>query len=192
MMRPRDGAVFRFDPGALCLELLTTGGPGELAGFEILHAPWDWAQWLSVSRLRLPSDQVRATADDLRHAREVRGALWLLVRAAHGSPLPEADMATVNAAAAHPPMIPTLTSESTQQWQFPATGAQALSTIARDAISLLGGPFATRIRECAASDCRLVFVDTSRPGKRRWCAMERCGNRRKVRALRARRTEETP
>ncbi|NUP00309.1 MAG: CGNR zinc finger domain-containing protein, partial [Nonomuraea sp.] len=43
-----------------------------------------------------------------------------------------------------------------------------------------------RIRECAGDNCPLVFVDTSRPGARRWCAMERCGNRHKLRALRAR------
>uniref|UniRef100_UPI0028119726 CGNR zinc finger domain-containing protein n=1 Tax=Streptomyces sp. TaxID=1931 RepID=UPI0028119726 len=31
-----------------------------------------------------------------------------------------------------------------------------------------------------------------RPGRRRWCSMERCGNRHKVRAYRSRtRTEET-
>ncbi|MEE3918700.1 CGNR zinc finger domain-containing protein [Micromonospora sp. BRA006-A] len=30
-------------------------------------------------------------------------------------------------------------------------------------------------------------MDTSRPGQRRWCAMERCGNRQKARALRSRR-----
>ncbi|MEE1805114.1 CGNR zinc finger domain-containing protein, partial [Streptomyces sp. BE133] len=31
--------------------------------------------------------------------------------------------------------------------------------------------------------------DTSRPGRRRWCAMERCGNLHKVRAHRARHTK---
>jgi predicted RNA-binding Zn ribbon-like protein len=65
-----------------------------------------------------------------------------------------------------------------------------VSTIARDAVELFTGRFADRIRECGAHDCYLIFVDTSRPGRRRWCAMERCGNRHKVRALRARRDTE--
>ncbi|MBB2948223.1 hypothetical protein FB565_008006 [Actinoplanes lutulentus] len=43
--------------------------------------------------------------------------------------------------------------------------------------------------ECSGDTCPLVFVDSSRPGARRWCAMERCGNRHKLRALRARRNE---
>jgi predicted RNA-binding Zn ribbon-like protein len=60
----------------------------------------------------------------------------------------------------------------------------ALSTLARDAIDLFGGPLAGRVRECAADNCGLLFVDTSRPGRRRWCSMERCGNRAKVRAYR--------
>ena len=68
-----------------------------------------------------------------------------------------------------------------------ARAAQALSTLAREMIELLSGPLSGRIRECASDDCPLVFVDSSRPGARRWCAMERCGNRRKLRALRARR-----
>jgi predicted RNA-binding Zn ribbon-like protein len=67
---------------------------------------------------------------------------------------------------------------------------QALSTLAREMIELLSGPFSGRIRECASGDCPLVFVDTSRPGARRWCSMERCGNRHKLRALRARRATD--
>jgi predicted RNA-binding Zn ribbon-like protein len=56
---------------------------------------------------------------------------------------------------------------------------QALSTLAREMIELLSGPLSGRIRECASDNCPLVFVDSSRPGARRWCAMERCGNRHK-------------
>jgi predicted RNA-binding Zn ribbon-like protein len=40
-----------------------------------------------------------------------------------------------------------------------------------------------------------MFVDTSRPGKRRWCSMELCGNRKKTATYRRRRygrhTEES-
>jgi predicted RNA-binding Zn ribbon-like protein len=57
-------------------------------------------------------------------------------------------------------------------------------------IELLSGPLAERIRECASDNCPLVFVDSSRPGARRWCTMERCGNRHKLRAHRARRATD--
>jgi predicted RNA-binding Zn ribbon-like protein len=67
----------------------------------------------------------------------------------------------------------------------------ALASLARDAIDLLGGPHATRVRECAAEDCALLFVDASRPGRRRWCSMEGCGNRAKTTSYRRRRAERT-
>ncbi|WP_026702244.1 CGNR zinc finger domain-containing protein [Salibacterium aidingense] len=37
-----------------------------------------------------------------------------------------------------------------------------------------------RIRKCEHQECRLHFVDTSKSGKRRWCSMELCGNRKKA------------
>ena len=37
-----------------------------------------------------------------------------------------------------------------------------------------------RIRGCANPDCVLWFLDTSRPGTRRWCSMAACGNRDKA------------
>src|SRR5947208_764688 len=58
-----------------------------------------------------------------------------------------------------------------------------------DDVDLFGGRYAHRIRVCAAEDCGLLFVDASRPGRRRWCSMERCGNLAKVRGHRARRAD---
>ncbi|MEV5463737.1 ABATE domain-containing protein, partial [Streptomyces cellulosae] len=46
-----EGKPYRFDPGALCLELLTTGGPGAFARWEVLHEPADLAAWAGRSRL---------------------------------------------------------------------------------------------------------------------------------------------
>ena len=43
------------------------------------------------------------------------------------------------------------------------------------------------VRECGASDCAWLFLDTSKNHHRRWCDMTRCGNRAKVRRFYARR-----
>jgi predicted RNA-binding Zn ribbon-like protein len=43
-----------------------------------------------------------------------------------------------------------------------------------------------RVKACRGDDCRWVFVDGSRNGSRRWCAMANCGNRAKVAAFRLR------
>ncbi|MFD5461459.1 CGNR zinc finger domain-containing protein [Kitasatospora sp. NPDC127059] len=187
------GSRFHFDAGALCLELLTTGGPGDHAPYEALHHPADLTGWLPRSRLRLPAGTVRITAEHLADARTLRDALWRLAAArARGRTGTPEDHATLNRTAAHPPLVPRIAPDGTPGTPPPADGAQLISTLARDAIALLTGPYADRIRECGANDCRLIFVDTSRPGRRRWCSMERCGNRHKVRALRARRETGQP
>jgi predicted RNA-binding Zn ribbon-like protein len=45
---------------------------------------------------------------------------------------------------------------------------------------------AARLRVCENDQCRWVFKDTSRTGKRKWCSMRSCGNRAKVARHRAR------
>ncbi|MFF2956044.1 CGNR zinc finger domain-containing protein [Kitasatospora sp. NPDC057965] len=187
------GTRFHFDPGTLCLELLPTGGPGPYARYEILHRPADLADWAGRSRLVLPPGAVRITNDQLTAVRALRDALWQLTaaRATHGPDAGDpADYALLNRAAARPPLAPQIAPDGTAAPPLPGDGDQLASTVARDAIALFTGPYAERIRECGAADCRLLFVDTSRPGRRRWCSMERCGNRHKVRALRARRDQD--
>jgi predicted RNA-binding Zn ribbon-like protein len=44
-----------------------------------------------------------------------------------------------------------------------------------------------RVRRCADPRCVLLFVDTSKAGRRRWCDMATCGNRAKASAHSARR-----
>ncbi len=107
--------------------------------------------------------------------------------AAYGPPHPPRpdDIATVNAAAAVPPLVPALRPDGGTTLVAPAARA-AFSTLARDAVDLFGGPLARRIRVCAAENCGLLLVDTSRPGRRRWCSMELCGNRAKIRTHRSR------
>ncbi|MGW2895768.1 CGNR zinc finger domain-containing protein [Streptomyces sp. NPDC001212] len=181
-----DGKPYRFDSGALCLELLTTGGPGAFARYEMLHGPADLVAWAGRSRLAAGLE-LTVGEDEVERARAFRDALFLLTAdRAHGRPLQPGQVAAVNETAAGPPLVSRLTPAGTRIWAPGATGTRLLSTVARDAIDLFTGPYADRVRECGAHDCYLLFVDTSRPGRRRWCAMEHCGNREKVRAHRAR------
>lgn len=196
-LRSHSGKVYRFDPGALCLELLVTGGPGALTRYEVLHTPADLVAWVEQSRLTPTPPALHVTADDVAYARRLRDALTrtAVSRVVGDAGLPElgiaaadsADLALVNEAAARPPLAPALGADGTRGWaDGTATGAQLLSTVARDAVDLLTGPYAQRIRMCAGDRCYLLYVDTSRPGRRRWCSMEHCGNRHKVRAHRVR------
>ncbi|MCL7376382.1 ABATE domain-containing protein [Streptomyces sp. 35G-GA-8] len=185
---PGGGRPYRFDTGALCLELLTTGGPGMYARHEVLHDPAALLEWVRRSRLAPGLEGVLSVRqEDVGGARTVRDALLRLTLArAHGGALAAADLAVINTAAAEPPLVTRIAPDGTRAWAPGATGPGLLSTVARDAVELLTGPFAARVRECAAHNCYLLFVDTSRPGRRRWCAMERCGTREKVRAHRTR------
>ncbi|MFJ8593127.1 CGNR zinc finger domain-containing protein [Streptomyces sp. NPDC093598] len=188
----REGKSYRFDPGTLCLELTATGGPGAFARWEVLHEPHDLVAWAGRSRLPEGLDLTVSTGE-LERARTLRDAVFLLAAdRAHGRSLGAAHLDVVNSAAAGPPLVARIEPGGTRSWAPGATGTQLLSTVARDAIDLFTGPFADRIRECGAHNCSLLFVDTSRPGRRRWCAMEHCGNREKVRAHRARHAPAKP
>jgi predicted RNA-binding Zn ribbon-like protein len=212
-LRDARGVSFRFDAGAVCLDFAHTGGEGRYAVFETLHEPADLGEWLAQPPLAAVLT-VPATTGELAEAKALRQAIWdaAHAQAAH-RPLPVEAVTAINRAATASPLTPELLPELAcvgltaaplspglvpepavaglaAAWAVPVRATQALSTMAREMIELLSGPLAERIRECASDDCPLVFVDTSRPGARRWCAMERCGNRHKLRALRARRTTD--
>ncbi|WP_338692737.1 CGNR zinc finger domain-containing protein [Streptomyces sp. Q6] len=189
-LHSRTGVAYRFDPGALCLELLTTGGPGPYSRYEVLHEPADLAAWADRSRLT-PTPVLDVRAADVAALRTLRDALFRVVIAhTRGEPHPPRDLDVINETAARAAMAPAIAPDGKRRWAAGLTGTHLAATVARDAVELLTGPFAHRIRTCAAEDCHLIYVDTSRPGRRRWCSMEHCGNRHKVRALRARHSEE--
>jgi len=182
------GGSFWFDAGALCLDFAHTGGEGQYAKFETLHEPSVLASWLAEPPLSAVLT-VPISDGELTAAKALRQAIWVTAHAqAAGQPLPADAVATINEAAAAAPLIPELTTGGSSSWAAPVRVEQAMSTIAREMIELLSGPLAGRFRECAGDNCPLVFVDSSRPGARRWCSMERCGNRHKLRALRERRS----
>ena len=185
------GPRYPFDASALCLQFAVTGGEDERARWETLHAPGDLRRWLRICPLAI--DHVTLTTDDVVAARRLREAIWqVALRLAHGEPVRDDDRTVVNELAAAPPLVPVMGRGLRGAWAAPATVDQALSTLARDAIALFTGPSAQRIRQCGGVRCGLLFVDTSRPGKRRWCSMQRCGNLEKQRAFRSRDLPDPP
>jgi len=165
---------------------MTGGLTPTRSAFEQLHSPSDLDNWLATT---LHCDQrTKAKPQDLVQAIELREAIFLTIRANTLGERPSAQhVDMINSVADRMPLTPVLRKYSTtRRWQRPMRPEAALATIARDAIDLLTGPTASRVRECANSNCELVFVDSSPPGVRRWCAMKRCGNRSKTKAYRAR------
>ncbi|MEP2640952.1 MULTISPECIES: CGNR zinc finger domain-containing protein [Roseobacteraceae] len=64
--------------------------------------------------------------------------------------------------------------------QTELTPAATMSFLASRAATLLAATDPDRIKACADEKCVLVFKDTSKSGRRKWCSMETCGNRTKA------------
>ena len=222
-IRTDAGSTWFFDAGRIALDFAHTGGFGDDPDGrrpraqlgELLMTPADLDEWLTDHTE--PID-VGAAARELQDARALRAAIARLAVAAAPAPASTAaertavaaglragtgrtrpapdDIDTVNLFAALPDVPPSLPGGRRRAGANRVRLAQALSSVARDAVSLFtevgfddvaadGQP--TRLSRCSAEDCGLVFYDSSRGGTRRWCSMQRCGNRAKVRAHRARR-----
>jgi predicted RNA-binding Zn ribbon-like protein len=61
-----------------------------------------------------------------------------------------------------------------------------LAPLAESAADLLCDANPVLIRKCADESCDLLFYDSTKNHRRRWCSMSACGNRAKVAAHRAR------
>ncbi|MFF7562698.1 CGNR zinc finger domain-containing protein [Streptomyces pseudovenezuelae] len=170
----------RFDAGRICLDLLATTHPEErLDSTEVLGA------WIVGSGL-VPrgTDLTHADPSWLVGFRELRGRIGQLVRGAPGHGYDLA-LAHVNEAARVAPPAPRAVPDEegalVRELDGPPDCAALLGAIARDAVGLLTDPVARAgIRECEGDNCPIVYLDTSRGRRRRWCSSEVCGNRERV------------
>lgn len=176
--------AFRFG-GRLSLDLTWTLRYRRVAPSEMLERPSDLRRWISLAIA-----PVRGSIDDaaLDATIALREAVF---RAAtdtiDGRPVRRPDRSRINDWAARPGPYRILTEGrgSVSALRAEAEVESALAAIATDAIDLLA-PRDGRIRRCEGPDCALLFHDGSRPGRRRWCSTERCGNRVNTTAYRRR------
>jgi predicted RNA-binding Zn ribbon-like protein len=131
-------------------------------------------------------DRPTEAAVVLDRAIVVREAIYQLFSAfAAGQPLPEAALATFNAAlteALGHLQVGADRDGLTWTW-IGADDAldRPLWSVVRSAADLLTSPERALVRECAGPDCGWLFLDTSRNRSRRWCDSRSCGNRQRVR-----------
>ena len=179
----RDG--FKFRGGRLALDFTASlAGRKRAVPSDLLREPGDLVRWLAAAGLGPIANA--PGGDDLAGARALREAIYRLVTAViHRQPLVAADRAVVNRWAALPTPVPQLAADGHRAWIGGGVDP-ALAVVARDAVELVGGPAATRLRACEGDGCAIVFLDSSRAGERRWCSMLGCGNRAKVREFRER------
>ena len=177
-----DGQRWWFDTGSLALDFAYAGGFGD--GPQTLHTPTQLSTWLAG---RFPEVDADVSERDLADGRALQRAIAAISVAVSvdGAPAAE-DVDVVNLFAATADIPPALAGGSRQAGRSRARAGQAFSAMAREAIEVFSAENAERVRECSAEDCHLVFYDESRSNNRRWCSMQRCGNRAKVRAHRSR------
>ena len=199
---PRADHDFEFVGGSVALDFANTLGGmhtapthEHLIEYADLVAFGRSAGTLSPAQGRRLIDEAerqpaRATAV-LRRAILLREAIWRVFDAFAKSGRAEAaDLATIQeeelAALKHARYAKS-GSDVAYQWSEDLSLDRALWDIARVAGELLRSKVdLVRVRECGSATCEWLFIDKSRNHTRRWCDMNDCGNRAKVRRFRAR------
>ena len=174
---------FRLGLGHVTLDFLATLGGRAGSQIERLAAPSDLSRWIAEAGIAAAPAASHELLDD---ARELREAIRRVLECAREGGRPSAsDLGLVNKWARSPVAAPQIGRdlECLSVGPDPVTGA--LAHIARESVELVTGPDRARVRTCAG--CTLLFIDRSRPGTRRWCSMERCGNRNKTAQYRQKR-----
>jgi predicted RNA-binding Zn ribbon-like protein len=188
--------LFREGAGRLCLDYLRTLRYRDTpAVTEELDEPEALAAWVRQCGPCAAGPAALPSAAQVREARALREAVHALITAAMatpsgstpGSTLSDTARTRLNRAAAHPVPAPRLIPSGELRWQADDPVAATLALVARDALDLVSTPsLVPRLHLCGSPTCNAIFLDHSRPGTRRWCSMDICGNRAKKTALRAR------
>ncbi|MFI2200597.1 CGNR zinc finger domain-containing protein [Streptomyces sp. NPDC020192] len=173
-----------FDAGRICLDLLATSHPDErLDGVGALCV------WIGGVGL-VPGGTSLAHAEShwVVRFRELRGHVRQLVLT--GGTTPDTGsyghaLARVNDLARSAPPAPCAVRHEggrlARELADPPSCSALLALVARDTVELLTDPVArAAVRECEGDNCPLVYLDTSRGRRRRWCSSEVCGNRERV------------
>ncbi len=182
--------TFLFLGGRLAVDLLNTVIARDLLGRREDVAAWGAAAGV-VSRRELrrggrePAD-LRAFREALR-----RG---LVAWAAAGTP-PARLIALLNHHLTRDPAVTEVSRKGrdvvTRVRSAGGPIERLYGAVARSAAELITQGDPRRLRKCANPTCRLMFYDTSKSGRRRWCSMQLCGGRAKVRAFYQRRRAVT-
>lgn len=173
--------------GRVSLDLSWTLAQRHWMPVELLVTPESLARWYVAVGLLTAEPEV--SEGQLREAKELREAIYrVATEVIARRPIPADEITTINRLASSPELAPQLGPDGRSiSWASSEPAAAALATVARDAIGLFGHADWERIRECSRPGCSLLFLDSSRPGKRRWCSMDRCGNSVNTSLYRARR-----
>jgi predicted RNA-binding Zn ribbon-like protein len=194
---PAGEHAFDLSGGSLCLDFANTvSDRGSDHPVEHLRRWADLVAWgrqagalddgQAASLARRGEARPREAAALLDQALALREAIFATFAAvAAGREPPAAAVAVLNAhlprALSHLQLSPAREGLVLDWEEDPAALDRLLWPVAWGAARLLTSEDRGAVRECAASDCRWLFLDRSRNHSRRWCDMKACGNRAKAR-----------
>ena len=185
---PASEPQFPFHHGRVALSFVGTVGDRGSLSTERVGTPRALAAWLLAAGL--VTEPVTPSPAQLRRALALREAIARAVRALVAGGVPrELDIELINGVARR--WAPRLSLDPRTLTIAHAARTRiepALGRIAVDAIELLGDPGErSRLRACGLDSCAAIFLTPAGRRERRWCSMERCGNRAKVTSFRTRR-----
>jgi predicted RNA-binding Zn ribbon-like protein len=155
------------------------------AGGDILTTPTALSEWLAGQGLIAPATKV--SLDDLAQAIALRDALRTAMTVTPGQPAQKSLLPHVNVVLAEFPLRVEFGADCAPTLDTGTTGVRgALGAIVASVAQAAARGTWSRLRICAAPDCRWAFYDSSRNGGGRWCSMAVCGNRDKTRRYRDR------
>jgi predicted RNA-binding Zn ribbon-like protein len=192
--------------GVLCLDFVNTvGSRGDRQPSQHLRQYADLVRWswhvgaldepqalrLLQAGARRPEEAERA----FTQAIALRETIYRIFVAGARRSLPApADLDTLRAAYCaalqHAQLAPA--AGGSYEWGWNETEAldRAIWPVVRSAVELLMSHEIVRVKECADTEgCGWLFLDRSKNGSRRWCSMEECGSRDKMRRQYARRRD---
>jgi predicted RNA-binding Zn ribbon-like protein len=166
----------------LALDLVNT----RPAAGDLLATPDDLRAWLGLQADRLPEARELAaelTAADLAAVHAVREHTAQAVDHVRRGESPSATaLESLNQAQRAAPAINELawngTSITAVRRRAGAARARLTAWLAEAAAELLADPAVSKIRQCEADDCVMLFLPAH--PRRRWCSAARCGNRVRV------------
>jgi predicted RNA-binding Zn ribbon-like protein len=169
------------------------GGIEYLRSFEDLI---DWARRAGVLRRSDAEHAVRAAENDAAASRafaravRLREAIYAIFSAVVARrPEPREAFEELESAYRQAMSHARLTrTRSGFSWRLESGLDRVRWQIAREAVALLESERLGRVKRCPGSgDCGWLFLDSSKSRTRRWCSMDGCGNRAKVRRFQKRR-----
>ncbi|BBC33710.1 hypothetical protein SGFS_050040 [Streptomyces graminofaciens] len=140
------------------------------------------------ARLDVPEN---SDNEDMAAVRELRESLRVTLLAHAGHP-PHRTVTPLGELLAEAPLLVAISGEDGSATLRPAADPAPLAARVAAAVAqaLTEGTW-QRLKACEAPDCHWAYYDRSPAGRGRWCSMQVCGARAKMRRYRAKQTDES-